>query len=303
MPAPQSTVRFPALHIARYHIVIIAMMGMLTFGWLMRGRYYFGLAAIVGLDWFLINLMNRITDIAEDLKNGIPGTESVARQRRALTWLSGILLMGSLAITHVLWPRLTPWRILVQVIGLAYNYRLLPTPRGLSRFKELYFFKNFASAGLFILTCFVYPLVIGDGAPLLSTAAVVTLAAFFLIFEHTYEILYDFRDLEGDRLEGVPTYPVVHGPAAARRLIGALLWLSAGVILGGLVTGTLGVREGLMAAAPFIQWLFYRRRLERGLTSQDCVLLTHCGSALLALFLVGTAVWERLGLPANIYLR
>ncbi len=291
-----------SLSIARYHIVLIAMAGMLTFGWLMSGQYLFGLAVIVGLDWFLINLMNRITDIAEDRRNGIPGTERVARQQRLLTWGSALLLAGSLAATQVLWPQLLPWRLLVQVIGLAYNYRLLPTPSGRSRFKELYFFKNFASAALFILTCFVYPFVVTRPAITLSGTAVLTLAGFFLLFEHTYEILYDFRDLEGDRAEGIPTYPVVHGPAAARRLLAVLLWLSAAVLLGGLGRGALGVREGLMLAAPVVQWLYYRQRLAVGLTSGDCIRITHLGTGLLVLFLVGTAVWQHLGLPQNIYL-
>lgn len=302
MNSPASPALADALSIARYHIVLIAMTGMLTFGWLMSGRYLLGLAFIVGLDWFLINLMNRITDIAEDLKNGIPGTARVVRRARLLTWGSALLLFGSLLGTHLLWPQLTPWRILVQAIGLAYNYRLLPTPRGLSRFKELYFFKNFASAALFILTCFVYPFIVTRPARGLSDSAVLTLALFFLLFEHTYEILYDFRDLEGDRAEGIPTYPVVHGPVAARRLVAGLLWLAAAVLLGGLLTGVLGVREGLMLAAPAVQWLFYRRRLAVGLTSADCIGITHLGTGLLVLFLVGTAVWQHFGLPQNIYL-
>lgn len=302
MTAPTSSAIADALSIARYHIVLIAMAGMLTFGWLMSGRYLWGLSLIVGLDWFLINLMNRITDIAEDRKNAIPGTERVAQGMRLLTWLSALLLGGSLLATHVLWPRLTPYRILVQVIGLAYNYRLLPLRHGFARFKELYFCKNFASACLFILTCFVYPYVVAEPALVLRGGAVAILAVFFLLFEHTYEILYDFRDLEGDKAEGIPTYPVVHGPQGGRRILSALLWLSAGVLVVGVGSGTLGVREGLMVAAPLLQWLFYRRRLLR-LTSRDCVQLTHMGTALLALFLCGTAVWRHYGLVPNIYLR
>ena len=91
------------------------------------------------------------------------------------------------------------------------------------------------------------------------------------------------------------------GPAAARRLVAGLLWLAAAVLLGGLLTGVLGLREGLMLAAPLIQWLFYRRRLAVGLTSADCIRITHLGTGLLVLFLVGTAVWQHFGLPQNIY--
>ena len=52
------------LWIARYHIVLVAMTATVTFGWLMSGRYLLGLALLVGLDWFLINLQNRITDVS-----------------------------------------------------------------------------------------------------------------------------------------------------------------------------------------------------------------------------------------------
>jgi 4-hydroxybenzoate polyprenyltransferase len=304
-PPPPASLLGELLAIARYHIVLIAMSGMLTFGWLMTGRYRFALALLVGLDWFLINLMNRITDIAEDLRNAIPGTARVARQRRLLSALSLLLLVGSFAWSHWRWPELSPWRLAVQLIGLAYNYRLLPTPRGRSRFKELYFFKNFASAALFILTCFVYPLVVATEPLTMRPLAIGLLALFFLLFEHSYEILYDFRDLDGDRQLGVPTYPVVHGPAVARQILAALLWLPSLVLVGGLGSGVLGVREALMVLAPLSSWLFLRsqRRFERGLTSRDCILLTHLGSLELLLFLLGTTTWQRLGMPPNIYIR
>lgn len=290
------------LMIARFHIVLIAMTACVTFGYLFTGRYPFALVPVVAVDWFVINLVNRVTDLDEDLRNGIPGTERVARRKRAFTALAWGLLLGSFVVTHLVWPELTPARLAVQLIGLGYNYKIVPAPKGLSRFKELYFFKNFMSAVLFVLTCFVYPLVAGRPEPIVPTATIVLLAAFFVPFELSYEILYDFRDLEGDRAEGVPTYPVVHGPLVARRILDALLALSAGVLLVGFFGRWLGVRELLMLAAPGIQLALYRSRLPRGLTSPDCVLITHVGTALLVLFLVGTALWTRAGLPANIFL-
>ena len=129
-------------------------------------------------------------------------------------------------------------------------------------------------------------------------------------FELTYEILYDLRDLEGDRQAGVPTYPVVHGVWISVRLIEGLLLASALVLALGLATGVLGLREGLMLAAPGVQWGIVRwrgRRLPGGgrdvaLTSRACIAVTHLGTALLLLYLVGTAVWSAAGLPPNIYL-
>lgn len=289
-----------ALAIARYHIVLVAMAACLVFGWLMTDRYLPWVALVCGLDWFLINLLNRVTDVDEDLENGIRGTERVAAKRRMLTIGGFALMAGSIALTHFFWPELTVLRVIVQAIGLAYNYDVVPTPRGMSRLKEIYFFKNFGSSCLFVLTGFLYPLAVAP--QLMRTEAIVVLVLFFVPFELTYEILYDLRDLEGDRQEGIPTYPVVHGPKIARRIIDGLL-LGAALVLGlGLGAGWLGLREGLMLAAPLIQLLFYRPRVRRGLISADCIALTHLGTGLLLFYLAGTAVWSALGMPDNIYL-
>jgi 4-hydroxybenzoate polyprenyltransferase len=292
-----------ALAIARFHILLIAAVAQVTFGWLMTGRYRPGLAVVVGLDWFLINLFNKITDIEEDRKNDIRGTERVARKKGALTVFAFALLIGSIIVGHLVAPSLTPWRLAVQAIGLAYSYRLVPAPHGLRRMKEIYFLKNFMSAVLFVLTCFVYPIAIEPSARVMSWPAIASLALFFIPFELTYEILYDLRDLDGDRAAGIPTYPVVHGPETARRIIDGLLIFSSAILIAAIALGHIGVREGLMLAAPVTQLLFYRPRYRRGLTSHDCILLTHLGTAQLLLYLAGTALWLRLGLPENYFLR
>lgn len=305
------------LAIARYHIILIAMTAMVTFSWLLTGRYAFGLTVFVAVDWFLINLLNRITDIQEDLLNGIPGTERVQRQQRALILLSGLLFVGSFAASTALYPlALLPLRIVVQLIGAGYNYRIVPCPRflraglvvnapalALGRFKEMYFFKNFMSAVIFVFTGFLYPLAITGGLSANPTALAMLLwlIAFFLPFEISYEILYDLRDLAGDRQEAIPTYPVVHGEQASRRIIDSLLITSCVVVLSGFALRVFGVRELLFLAAPIAQWFFYRARIKRGLTSRDCIGLTHLGSVQLALFLVGTFVWNLCKLPTNIY--
>ncbi|MEZ4367520.1 MAG: UbiA family prenyltransferase [Kofleriaceae bacterium] len=294
-----------AAAISRFHILLIGAVAALTFGVLMTGRHLWWVAALAALDWFLINLMNRVTDIAEDLKNGIRGTERVARWRRAITIGAFALLVGSIVATHLVWPALTPWRIAVQLIGLGYNYPIVPTPRGLGRFKEIYFWKNFGSSVLFVLTGFVYPLAMASelGLPrLLTWPAIAALALFFVPFELTYEILYDLRDLDGDRAEGVPTYPVVHGVEVSRRIIDGLLLGASAVLVIAVGVGWLGLRELLMLVAPLVQVVLYRRWWARGLTPRDCIVLTHVGTAQLVVFLVGTALWTRAGLPANVYL-
>ncbi|MFT7578555.1 MAG: hypothetical protein ACI9MR_000213, partial [Myxococcota bacterium] len=62
------------------------------------------------------------------------------------------------------------------------------------------------------------------------------------------------------------------------------------------------VRELLMLAAPVIQWIWYRPRFRRGLTTADCIQVTYLGGALLIVFLIGTRIWLDAGLTANIWL-
>ncbi|RMG11010.1 MAG: hypothetical protein D6729_18585 [Deltaproteobacteria bacterium] len=292
-----------ALELVRYHIVLVAAAAELVFGWLLTGRDLVAIALVVAFDWFFINFLNKITDVEEDKKNRLAGAEWIAVHARPALVGSLLLLAASFVVTHLIWPELTPWRAAVQLIGLGYSFRLVPTPRGLRRFKEIYFFKNFMSAVLFVLTGFVYPLASVSFEPAIGWAAVALLVTFFVPFELTYEILYDLRDLEGDRAEGIPTYPVVHGPRFALRLVDGLLLLCALPLVAGLLTGVLGVREGLFLAAPAAQRLFYGPRVRRGLSGADCIALTHLGTGLLLFYLVGTRIWLALGLPANLYLR
>ncbi|MBS2011722.1 MAG: UbiA prenyltransferase family protein [Deltaproteobacteria bacterium] len=302
MKQSQPSILAEIVAIARLHIMLVAMGATVVFGWIATGERPWALTLVVTVDWFLINLMNRVTDIEEDLRNQIPGTERVARRKRAVTIGAIALMAGSFLVTHAIWPSLTPWRIAVQAIGVAYNYRIVPTPKGLSRFKEMYFFKNFGSSVLFVLTCFVYPIAAAGFRVIVPWQTVVVLAVFFVPFELTFEILYDMRDIEGDRVGGVPTYPVVHGIEPSRRIIDALLGGSAIVLAGAFLARAIGMRELLMIVAPVSQFFFYRPRYRRGLTPRDCVVLTHLGTAQLALFIVGTALWARAGLPANVFL-
>ena len=289
------------LSIVRYHITLVAMMAVVVFSFLLTGRYNLWLPLLVGADWFLINMTNRVTDIDEDQKNGIAGTAWVARQKKAFLALCIVVFASTVTLTYLYARPLFFLHLLVQLIGVGYNYRLVPTFGGLRRFKELYFFKNFMSATLFVLTCIVYPLALANYKMVLPTAALPCFIVFFLAFEITYEILYDLRDVKGDRDEKIPTYPVVHGELAARRIIDALLLISALPMVLAFAMRWVGVRELLMVAAPLVQFVFYRPRYNRGLTPRDCIQITHLGSVLLVFYLLGTWAWNKAGLPENIY--
>jgi geranylgeranylglycerol-phosphate geranylgeranyltransferase len=296
MPAasPAATEESPLailFHISRFHIICIASVTSLTFGWLLTGRYVFLAPLVCALDWFLVNLMNRIADLVEDRINGVTGTAFVDRHARALTVASTVLLVGSFPALHLLAPALTIPRVAFQLIGLAYNYKVLPGRSGLTRFKETYFLKNTSSTVLFILSTLVYPAALAGWNVSLTRA--LWLAAFFFPLELTYEIIYDLRDVAGDRQEKVPTFPVVHGERASRRIVEALLVASGTAVVAGYLVGGLRFRELVLVGGVIQQAIYFEKKFASGFVQADCVFLTYLGAAQVASY----DVWVALGLP------
>jgi len=278
--------------ISRLHIVAIAALGTFTFGWLFTGRYPWALSAVCALDWFLVNLLNRVVDLPEDRANQITGTDFVARHAAAVRAFGFVTLFGSFVLVHLALPAITPFRIAYHALGLAYNWPLLP---GRARIKQLYFWKNTASATGFMLTCFAYPLAQARGALAsgVTWSTVALTAAFFFLFELSYEVIYDLRDARGDAEAGVRTYPVVHGERGAIRIIDALCVASLAALAVGFAMHVVPWRIAVMGIAPAMQIAIYKRWLRRGITSADCVGLTWLGAGLL----VAYHVWVALGLP------
>jgi 4-hydroxybenzoate polyprenyltransferase len=287
-PAASPVARYAALvaSVSRLHIVAIGALGTFTFGWLFTGRYLWLLAGVCSLDWFLVNILNRVVDVPEDTHNRIAGTDFVSRHRRAILALGFGLLFGSLVAVHVVEPTITPLRVAFHALGLAYNWPLLP---GRRRIKQLYFWKNTASATGFMITVFGYPLAgvwLGTStlAAGITVATILFSAAFFFAFELSYEVIYDLRDRGGDAALGVLTYPVVHGERGAVRIVDGLLVVSLASLVVGYWVGAVPWRIAVMGAAPALQFVLYKRSLARGITSSDCVRITWLGAGLLAAY-------------------
>lgn len=283
-----------AVSVGRLHIVTIAALGTFTFGWLFTGQYPWLLAAVSALDWFLVNLLNRVVDLAEDQQNAITGTDFVSAHRRAILAIGFGTLAVSLALVHLVAPAITPLRLAYHALGFAYNWRLLPGKR---RIKQLYFWKNTASATGFMLTVFGYPLAYAAGrgglAPAIHASTILFAALFFFTFELSYEVIYDLRDAPGDAREGVRTYPVVHGERGAVRIIEGLLVVSMASLVVGYAVGAVPWRLFIMITAPAIQLGLAKRAIRRGITSADCIRLTWFGAGLLFVY----HLWILAGLP------
>lgn len=283
-PAPDFAALLP---LARPHIVAIAALGTLTFGRFLSGELLVGLATVAALDWFLVNVVNRAVDLAEDRENDVPGVAFLAAHRARVAQVAVGALALSLLLTHLLAPALTPWRLGYHALGAAYNFPLLGR-----RLKRVYGVKNVVSAAGFLITAFAYPLAIAGAT--IDVRAVAALAVFFFLFELSYELVYDLRDTDGDRVAGVPTLPAVHGPVVAGRVIDLLATMSIGVLVGSTVSGRLAWGHAVLGVAPALQMLLVRIwRDQGGPTDADCVRLTWLGAAMLAVH----QGWLLLGLP------
>jgi 4-hydroxybenzoate polyprenyltransferase len=278
------------LQLTRGHITLVATLGVLTFQIAFFGFYDWRVAAICCFDWFLVNLINRFVDNAEDVENGVV-KHSFSRSTAKIGAAAAILIgVASLAVLYPLAPRLLPWRIAAWLLSIAYNFKVF----GLrNRLKETYFWKNIASAGGFMLTVFAYP--IAQHAPQLqgpsAFSQVIFVGLFFFVFELSFELAYDLRDVAGDKRRGIVTIPVAHGEAFTRRAIYALLGLSIAIMSIGLATG-LPWRIAVMFFAPALSALYLFTRTTP-IRERDCIVLTTLSAALLC----GYNLWVCYKLP------
>lgn len=289
------TVRL-AYSLSRFHIVLIAAGGSLVFGYLLTGRFHPFLAALVAVDWFLVNLVNRVVDQTEDRVNAIDATDVADRARGRIYALALALYAASFAV-HLWWmPSLMIPRAAYHLLGLVYNFRLIPTGRGFRRLKELYALKNAASCVGFLLTLFAYPLVAFGLRADAAWFYAALLIAYFAPLEASFEVIYDLRDAPGDRAAGVASFPVVHGDTIAGRIVIALNFVSLEFLMLGGAAGVFAWKEMILGTAPLVQLGLFLRGRARGFAPADCIAITRT----FAWMNFGYAAWVLLGLPLDL---
>ena len=270
----------------RPHIVAIAGLAAIVFGWVLGGRLAWVAGGLVAFDWCVLNLFNRIADVPEDERNGVSGTSYVRENAGLLMRVSFVALAVSLIGARPLGMPLLILRLIFHAGGFVYSF-----PTVIPRVKEIFLVKNVFSGLLFILSVIGYPLAVSSSA--VSWAEVAFLCGFFLPLEVTYELIYDLRDVEGDAASGIVTLPIKWGEPRTRAFIELLLALSAAALLAGFLLGALRWRELVMIAAPLQQALVLRFWIPRTVSKRQAVGLTWLGAAQLASYVA----WVLLGLP------
>jgi len=157
---------------------------------------------------FLVTLsaysFNKITDTAEDRLNNPDRLALINKNKRfwvqiSFTSLTLSLLIGALKNLLTIPILLTPF-----IIALFYSFKFSPS---LPRLKEVFCVKSIVVATNWALVATLLPITVGSFN--LSTMFFIFSFIFITIFVNT--VLFDVKDIEGDRAAGIRTIPIVLG--------------------------------------------------------------------------------------------
>jgi 4-hydroxybenzoate polyprenyltransferase len=221
----------------RIHIALTAPALMWLWSRLLDCPFRFVDYVILTLVSAFICQWNRLTDEKEDRINCPEDLEIAIRDRR---WIKGYCYVVAASAITLLVVTTTDWLVsasllLAFALGFFYSTPLLPG-KSSKRIKDIFLFKNLSSGIGWSIGVALYPALrsgcAADGKLLMA-------CLYMAMSATTYEIIWDMRDVRGDREAGVGTFPVILGLAATKRIVLGLQALVILLIAAGLISGRL----------------------------------------------------------------
>lgn len=173
----------------------------------------FLICSIVFLISFSVYSLDKIADLDKDIIN-MPQRRGFLYGRKRLV-LSSSLAAYLLAVLLTLFitPLALPVVLIPIIANAFYGTKLLP---GIPRLKDIPVMKNFVVASTWALITTLLP-ALSAGHLAAFNIAIVGYFMFVKTFVDT--VLYDMRDVDGDRLNGVRTIPVMLGKGKTTALL------------------------------------------------------------------------------------
>ena len=244
-------------HLIRNRVHVVAGAAAAVWGW----RPLVGPAVlsidplIVALAVFCIYQSNRLTDAREDSVNCPSAFRTAGEHRRAIGSMAALAGGGSvLAASFTGKVSAVPLLVASLVLGALYNVHL--EFLGVrNRLKQIYVVKNLAPAVGWSLATIFYPTIHAGGA---VTAATWLAGAYTLIGVGFVEVVWDFRDMAGDRLAHVDTLPIVLGTTKAKWALVGLVFLWLGLVIAAVTVRMVPAAWLLTLVGPAVGcvWLF-----------------------------------------------
>lgn len=195
---------------------------------------------------FAVYMLNRIVEDREDKLHAPTRVAFYRQHARLLLGCATVLALSSIALAFTLGPAAATLLVAAYMIGVAYNINVLPKHRlGLRRrrLKDIPASKDVFTASAWTAVAALVPFFHSyhvDGRPpggTLSNTAVVCAVAFIAVFVRA--TMYDFVDIQGDRMLGRETLPVLLGKQRTKVILGILTAVLALALGGSAYTGLL----------------------------------------------------------------
>ena len=165
---------------------------------------------------FSVYNLNRKTDESEDAINHSKRYEFTKKYEKVLFSTAIGAYVLALVLSWLYGPTVVLIAAIPLISGLVYSTPIFPRKFPYRRLKEIPVAKSLLVAVAWALPPALLPVYIAGALPGTITLAVI-LFFFSLVFINT--VLFDMRDVEGDRITGVRTIPVCIGIARTIRLL------------------------------------------------------------------------------------
>jgi len=187
---------------------------------------------VFGVTMFVYSF-NRVTDLAEDEQN-VPGRAAFV-QRYGVAMLAVGVVLYALAVGFAVLGNVpgTPAMALPLVVAVLYS---------VFRAKRIFLVKNLLVGAAWA----AIPLGVGVYYGRFPGFEIVFLGAFVGVTITIAAAVFDIKDIEGDRAEGIRTVPTVFGPRRTRRFAASMTVLVAAVVAGFVLAGFLPHRYAFL---------------------------------------------------------
>jgi len=197
-----------------------------------------------------MHIFNNLTGIRADLYNDPERAAFYNRHKTVLTAMA--LVAGAVGLMTALAVGTGPFLILfaMSLMGLSYNLRIVPARLSGGRYrglKDIPGAKTVLIAAAWAVVTAIFPPLAATGTFTAAVAAV-SIAAALMVFART--AFFDVLDMQGDRIVGRGTIPILLGEATTIRLSQRVLAVSVLLLAGASALGWTGPLGYALAVCP-----------------------------------------------------
>jgi 4-hydroxybenzoate polyprenyltransferase len=183
---------------------------------------------VLFLSTYAVYNMNRKTDEVEDAINHADRYAFTKRYEKFFARSSPFAYLLALGVAGLYGPLAAAVTALPLAAGILYSSPLLPARFGYRRLKEIPFVKNAVVASAWSITPGLVPPLFA-GVPLQASTWIA--CCLFCVLAFINSVLFDMRDIEGDREAQVRTIPVCLGATQTRSLLTAVNIIFCAILL------------------------------------------------------------------------